>query len=175
LTKKQIENSPPLNSDTPVSRQYEEAYYGYYGWSKYWSGPNMWGAYHYIDINTSQLPKVKWGPKKPDAHLRSTHDVKGHSIKAKDGEIGHVDDFIIDDKTWEIQYMVINTTIWWPGKKVLVSPHWIESISWDKSEVLVDVLLEVIKRAPEYTDEMLLTDGYETEIYNHYKSEGMNR
>ena len=48
LTKKQIEDSPSLDSDKPVSRQFEEAYYGYYGWPMYWGGPYMWGAYPYI-------------------------------------------------------------------------------------------------------------------------------
>ena len=48
LTKKQIEDSPALNSDKPVSRQFEEGYYGYYGLPPYWSGPYMWGSSPYI-------------------------------------------------------------------------------------------------------------------------------
>ena len=48
LTKKQIEDSPALNSDKPVSQQFEESYYGYYGWPMYWRGPYMWGSYPYL-------------------------------------------------------------------------------------------------------------------------------
>ena len=131
LTKKQIENSPSLNSDKPVSRQFEEAYYGYYGWPMYWDGPNMWGTYPYIVRDPEKwresirAEKASWDP-----HLRSTQDVSGHDIQAEDGEIGHVEDFIIDDETWAIRYLIIDTRNWWPGKKVLVSPQWIERVSW---------------------------------------------
>ena len=106
LTKKQIEDSPSLDSDKPVSRQFEEEYYGYYGWPMYSGGSNMWGSYSYpYDGRKSTQGKNTW-----DHHLRSTHDVSGHDIQAKDGEIGHVDDFIIDDKTWAIRYLIIDTT-----------------------------------------------------------------
>ena len=69
-----------------------------------------------------------------DPHLRSTRDVSGHHIQAADGEIGHVEDFIIDDETWAIRYLIIDTQNWWPGKKVLVSPQWIERVSWERVE-----------------------------------------
>ena len=60
-----------------------------------------------------------------DVHLRSANKVTGYRIGATDGDIGHVEDFIIDDETWEIRYMVVDTQNWWPGKKVLVAPQWI--------------------------------------------------
>jgi uncharacterized protein YrrD len=104
--------------------------------------------------------------------LRSTRDVSGHDIQAEDGEIGHVDDFIIDDKTWAIRYLVVDTRNWWPGKKVLVSPQWIERISWDQSKVFVNLLRETIKKSPEYTDESLITRDYEEELHRHYKRDG---
>jgi len=47
LTKAQVEKSPPIDTDKPVSRQHETAYYGYYGYSPYWTGPYLWGAYPY--------------------------------------------------------------------------------------------------------------------------------
>ena len=99
LTKKQIEDSPSLDSDKPVSRQFEESYYGYYGYPMYWGGPYMWGSYPYVERDrekwkeAARAEKASWDP-----HLRSTHDVSGHHIQAADGEIGHVEDFIIDDE-----------------------------------------------------------------------------
>ena len=122
LTKKQIEDSPPLSSDKPVSRQFEEAYYGYYGWPMYGTS-YMWGPYPYIardpvrereQRRESDERKKAW-----DHNLRSTQDVSGHNIQAIDGGIGHVEDFIIDDETWAIRYLIIDTRNWWPGKKVL--------------------------------------------------------
>jgi len=104
--------------------------------------------------------------------LRSTRDVTGHHIQAVDGEIGHVEDFIIDDETWAIRYLIIDTQNWWPGKKVLVSPQWIERVSWIESKVFVNLTCETIRQSPEYTEESLLTRDYETELHRHYNRRG---
>src|SRR5665213_3205108 len=96
LTKKQIEDSPSLDSHKPVSRQFEESYYGYYGWPSYWSGSYMWGASPFIIRDSQRWGEIARNERTWDPHLRSTHDVDGHHIEATDGEIGHVEDFIID-------------------------------------------------------------------------------
>jgi uncharacterized protein YrrD len=169
LTKKQIEGSPPLNSNKPVSRQFEVDYYGYYGWPMYFGGPYMWGSYAYIVRDPEkrresiQAEKASWDP-----NLRSTHDVSGHDIQATDGQIGHVEDFIIDDETWAIRYLIIDTRNWWPGEKVLISPRWIERVSWSEAKVFVNLPRETIRQSPEYTEESLLTRDYETGLHRHY-------
>ena len=153
LTKKQIEDSPSLNTDKPVSRQFEDTYYGYYGWPMYYSGPYMWGSYPYMVRDpyskrwTEPHNKKAWDP-----HLRSTRNVSGYDIQATDGEIGHVEDFVIDDGTWAIRYLIIDTRNWWPGKKVLVAPQWIESVNWSQSKVLVNLPRATIKQSPEFTE-----------------------
>ena len=172
LTKKQIEDSPSLNSDKPVSRQFEEAYYGYYGLPVYWGGPYMWGAYPYVVRDREKWKEFTQGEKAWDPHLRSTYDVSGHHIQALDGELGHVQDFIIDDETWAIRYLIVDTHNWWPGKKVLVSPQWIERVSWGESKVFVNLSRETIKQSPEYTEESLLTRDYEIGLHRHYNRQG---
>lgn len=173
LTKKQIEDSPSLNSDKPVSRQFEQAYFGYYGYEMYWDGPYMWGSYPGLmrdrkNHNESTRPeKASWDP-----HLRSTHNVSDYHIQAKDGEIGHVEDFIIDDETWAIRYLMVDTVNWWPGKKVLVAARWIERVSWDDSKVFINLSRAAIKQAPEYNEESLLTRNYETKLHGHYNRQG---
>jgi uncharacterized protein YrrD len=172
LTKKQIEESPSLNSDKPVSRQFEEAYYGYYGWPMYWGGPFIWGSYPDIVRDREKWQESSQNMKGWDPHLRSTQDVCGHQIQAADGYIGHVEDFIIDDKSWVIRYLIINTQNWWPGKKVLVSPQWIERVSWRESTVFVNLTREAIRQSPEYTEESLLTRDYEAGLHRHYDRQG---
>jgi hypothetical protein len=172
LTRKQIEDSPSLDSDKPVSRQFEEAYYGYYEWPGYWSGPYMWGVYPYIVRDPEKWKEPTAAEKAWDPHLRSTHDVSGYHIQATDGEIGHVEAFILDDETWAIRYLIVDTKNWWPGKKVLVSPQWIERVSWDESKVFVNLSGEAIKQSPEYTEESLSTRDYETGLYRHYDRQG---
>jgi sporulation protein YlmC with PRC-barrel domain len=132
----------------------------------------MWGSYAHLELDRN-----KWGRPASEAmgwdrHLRSTHEVTGYHLLAIDGEIGHVDDFVIDDETWAIRYLVVATKNWWPGKKVLISPEWIERVSWDAREVVIGLSRETIKAAPEYTDESLLTRDYESGLYGHYNREG---
>jgi hypothetical protein len=172
LNKKQIEDSPPLDSDKPVSQQFEELYYGYYGWPMYWGGPYMWGLYPNILRDNKKWLGHKDGGKAWDSHLRSTLEVSGYNIQAADGEIGHVDDFIIDDETWAIRYLVIDTKNWWPGNKVLLSPRWIERVSWGESKVFVGLSCETIKQSPKYTEDSLLTRNYEIALHKHYDREG---
>ena len=172
LTKEQIENSPSLDRDKPVSRQFEQAYYGHYGWPMYWDGPYRWGPYPFIVRDREKWRDFAQGEKAWDPHLRSTYSVSGHHIQALDGEMGHVKDFIIDDETWAIRYLVIDTHNWWPGKKVLISPQWIESVSWGERMVFVNLSRDAIKQAPPFTEESLLTRDYEIALHHHYDRPG---
>lgn len=168
LTKKQIEDSPSIECDKPVSRQFEKAYYGYHGWPMYWGGPQTWGFHPYIERDPQKWSDYTPDQEELDPNLRSTYDVSGHDIQAIDGVIGHVEDFIFDDETWTIRYLIIDTGNWWPGKKVLVAPQWIERVSGSESKVFLNLQLETIKQSPEFTDESLLTRDYEIELHRYY-------
>ena len=172
LTKKQMEDSPPLDSDKPVSRQFESDYYGYYGWPAYWYGPYSWGYSPGLERDSAKWEQFNTGGKAWDHHLRSSHEVTGYSIQAEDGEIGRVDDFVIDDETWEIRYLIVNTSNWWAGKKVLIAPIWIERVSWSERKVVIDLTREAIKLSPEFTDKSLITREYETSLHEHYHRKG---
>jgi RNA polymerase-binding protein DksA len=114
-------------------------------------------------------PAIPPPEERGDPHLRSTKALIGYYIGAKDGDIGHVQDFIIDDKTWAIRYMVVDTVNWWPGKKVVIAPQWIERVSWEESKVFVDLSRERIKKAPEYNPTAMLSRQYEDGLYAHYR------
>lgn len=173
LSEKEIEECPPLDSDKPVSRQFEESYYNYFKLPAYWNGRHMWGAWPYlmpeeqIRMEETQDLEESWDP-----HLRSTESVTDYNIEAKDGGIGHVEDFIVDDETWAIRYLIIDTKNWWGGKKVLISPQWIERISWDDMKVFVNLSQERIKQSPEYSEDLLITRAYEEQLYQHYNQRG---
>jgi hypothetical protein len=174
LTKEQVENSPDIDTHLPVSRQHEAAYLQYYGYPFYWGGPYLWGP----TFNPSSLaaPAVASMQAIPDgiasewtdSHLRSSEAVTGYHIEAVDGEIGHVDGFMVDDEAWAIRYVEVATRNWWPGKKVLVSPAWIERVSWADLKVYASLSREAIKNAPEYTESMPVTREYEDRLYFHY-------
>jgi uncharacterized protein YrrD len=171
LTKDEIEKSPPLESDMPISRQYEESYYSYYQRPVYWEGPLMWGGYPDIrDRENWDAPgssSESWDP-----NLRSSKEITGYNIQATDDEIGHVDDFIIDDESWAIRYFIIDTKNWWPGKKVLISTQWIDEINLYDSKVHVGLTRDTIKQSPEYDEDYILTREYETNLHEYYGRQG---
>ncbi len=172
LNRRQIEESPTLESDKPVSRQFEEEYYSYFEWPRYWTGTLMWGPYPYILRDRTKRRADNEQGKSWDPHLRSTNNVTGHHIQANDGEIGHVYDFIVDDETWAIRYLIIDTKNWWPGRKVLISPLWIDHISWEEKKVFINLSQDLIKESPEYSDKELLTRDYEADLHRYYKKIG---
>jgi PRC-barrel domain protein len=180
LSKGQVEQSPPIDAEEPVSRQQEVEYYGYYGYPFYWAGPYLWGAYQYpvpptgarSSLEQEERP-ASWSERKDgDPHLRSSGNVIGYHIAATDGDIGHVEDFLVDDTTWAIRYMVVDTSNWWFGKKVLVSPGWIAGVDWNDSKLHVDMTREQIKNAPEYDPSEPPRREYEMRLYDYYGRPG---
>lgn len=168
LMKDEIENSPSVDSDKPVSRQYEESYYNYYGAPVYWGGSFAWGNSPLINRDKESWKNVQSQEKNWDPNLRSSKDVTGHNIQATDQEIGKVDNFIIDDENWSIRYLIVDTGKWLPGRKVLISPSWIDRISWDDSKVFVNVTSETVRNSPEFDESEGLTREYETDLYGYY-------
>ena len=172
LTKKQVEESPSIDTDKPVSRQHEAAYSDYYRYPYYWGGPYLWGPMTYPRLSDAAQRRNEEAraerEEANDLHLRSANKVTGYHIEATDGDIGHVEDFIIDGETWEIRYIVVDTQNWWPGKKVLVAPQWIGRVSWNDSKVYVDLSRETIKNGPEFHPDALNRE-YEEKLYDHYK------
>jgi hypothetical protein len=171
LTREQIENSPSLETHKPVSLQFENDYHGYFGWPTYWNGVSAWGDYPYIKRENNSARSTS-ETKTWDHHLRSTNAVTGYGIQALDDEIGHVEDFVIDDETWAVRYFVVATKNWWPGKKVLVSPQWIQRVSWSESMVSINLSCDAIKNSPEFTEASLITRDYEIGLHRHYQRKG---
>lgn len=149
LTRKEIEESPATITDRPVSKQTEEGGYNALGWPVSWYGP--------------EEPSKPWDP-----NLRSTKEVTGYHVQALDGELGHIEDFILDDVTWTVRYLILDTRNWWPGKKVLIAPPWIKEVCWEESKVYVTLTREQIQQAPEFISDELLTPDYEAALSEYY-------
>jgi len=181
LTKEQVEKSPDIDTDKPVSRQQEIELSVHYGWLPYWTHSTpTGGAPSGIPVATPKpeaqttLEKEKTALKEAqqDAHLRSTKEVTGYHIQASDGGIGHVEDFMVDEEVWVIRYMIVDTRNWLPGKKVLVSPQWIEGVTWSEKAVRVDLSQEALKNSPEYDPKVPIDRAYENTLYKYYGRTG---
>ena len=155
LTRKQIENSPSIESHKPLSRQYEEEYYRYYGWPYYWQGDGLWGmsGFPTLELPATPLPSELASantpqPEPADAHLRSTQAVGGYHLQATDGIIGHVCDFMMDAQSWAIRHLVIKTGHRFSGKEVQIPTREVARISYPDSTVFVNVRMEIVQQSP---------------------------
>jgi uncharacterized protein YrrD len=176
LTREQIENSPDIDTGKPVSRQNEHEMQWYFGWPNYGgyffggtgtAGPTNIGN-TVPPFLTEVDPQNEEDRDESDPHLRSSREVSGYHIHATDGTIGHLDDYVLDTDHWVVRYLVVNTSNWIGGKKVIVSPEWVESIEWPDSIVKVGHSREEIGNSPEYDPAQGVDRALEEKLYDHY-------
>ena len=189
-TMAQIENSPDIDTDKPVSRQNEEQYSGYYGYPYYWGGQGLWGEgmYPYSVVPNYVTNRPDWAERQredeaalsaerarhrhDDPHLRSCDDVVGYHVQATDGEVGHIAGFLVDEVTWAIRYLVVDTSNWWMGNKVLIAPTWISGVHWSNETVSVDLSREALQASPVYDSDAVLDRAWELRLHAHYSRIG---
>jgi hypothetical protein len=187
ITKEQVRNSPDIDTDKPVSRQHEMRYLGYYGYPYYWGGAGLWGEGIYPGLMMSGYgaaytvdPKAQEAYARADEarhqdddlHLRSCKAVMDYHIEASDGDIGHVQGLLVDEETWAIRYMIVNTSNWWLGHQVLIAPQWIKNVNWTEATVSVDLTRQAVKDAPPYDSTAQLDRTQEIGIHEHYGRPG---
>jgi len=178
LTAQQIADSPVIESEKTVSREMESEIYDFYGWSPYWGTDCYAGFYHRPGAPADETPlkEPSWGAddqrrlqgQAGDPHLRSVRGVTGYHIQATDGEIGHVEDFLIEDRDWSVHFLVVGTRNWWPGKKVLIAPEWIAKVDWASRMVTLRVNRQTIQDSPAYDRDSPVDHQYAAMIHAYY-------
>jgi hypothetical protein len=146
LTREQVRNAPAIETGKPVSRQFEQAHADYYGYPYYWDGILLWGA---VPFPVASPPRMRPAATETaraleipisatrEPHLRSGVEVSGYRILATDGDIGHVEDFLVDDWNWSIGALVVETRNWVQGKDVRIPASAVKSIDWSARTVNV--------------------------------------
>jgi len=179
LAKEQVENSPDIDLRKPVSRQQMLELHEYYGWPVYWGGSKTLGTaavgiYPFVmagvdEIEEEMEEKEDTEHYRGDPHLRSAREVDGYLIHARDGHIGHVDDFFLSEEGWLLRYLVVDTRNWLPGREVMISPDWVERVNWSKKEVYVNLTQDKIENSPELeSGQQTVGRNYEEELYEYY-------
>ena len=194
LTRDKVKDSPDIRTDVPITRLHEMDLHRHYGWPQYWSSgypirPGM--SYPFgvpygfagpvaapatpepTEPETSVDQEVEAAEDQArESHLRSSHDTTGYRLATADGEIGRVDDFIIDDENWFVRYLVVDAGRVLSGHKVLLAPEWIESINWDDKHVYVNLPKAEIANSPVYDPSQPISRDYETRIFENYHRQG---
>lgn len=182
LTMDQVRGSPDLPLGDPLTRQQETELHNYYGWPFYWDmtslsgmGPgNLLASYPLIeselDAQASQEEPAAANPPAAgdDTHLHSAEQVFGATLQARDGDIGKLEDFLVDDQDWRILYMVIDTGGWLTGRSVLVAPTWVQSVAWTERRLVVDLKRQTIQESPQYDGAYPLDEEYQARLAEYY-------
>jgi len=172
ISKEKVRKSPDVDTRKPVSRQHEEKILGEFGIDPYWvAHAHHWGGQ--IGTPLEELKKktetsAEEARDEKDYHLRSLKEIKSYGFHAVDGDIGHVDDFIIDEQNWRLRYMVVDTRNWLPGRKVLISVSWIDRVNWGESKVNTVLERDQIKNSPEFDPSAPVNREYEERLYDFY-------
>ena len=142
LTRKQIQDSPPIEAHKPVSRQHEIDSSRYYSWPAYWNSSPMeaLGCYPVVmPLSHAEVEARRQNHKGDDVHLRSTKALNGYEIHATDGAIGALCGFMVDDKSWTIGELVVEAGHWYSGKEIRIPTAKISRISYADSKVFVQL------------------------------------
>lgn len=157
LTREQFQQSPDVSERPTISHDEESRYREFFGWPRYWGGFTSASTFGLTPerVAFAELQAEKQGQMAGArrSRLRSMHDVRGYDIAASDGPIGHVDDFIVDDESWIIRDLVVDTHTLLPGKCVLIEPEAIEAVEWIEGDVVVKLSQGDIRSRPEYKPE----------------------
>ncbi len=158
LTKEQVVDSPEIDTDKPVSRQQETELYGHYEWLNYWgsgfytNGLHVKTPFPVIDRQVTRESDLNDEQANDDLHLRSTDRVTGYHIHATDGGIGHVNDFIIEDKNWHIKFIVVDTHNWFGGVKLLIPVNHVTKIDWLESGMYLDIPIASVEKSKPFIE-----------------------
>ena len=172
LTAQQVNNSPEIDTDRPVSRQMESHIFDYYDWDPYWRGAMAapFAAPLYLP-RSKPLEHVRAGPQSTegDPHLRSTAAVTGYHIHATDAQIGHVEDFLVNDAGWSIRYLVVDTSNWWPGEQILISPRAVREIDWADRSIHLNISRQRVKGGRVYDPSRMADRTNEESMLKYYR------
>lgn len=154
----QIKNGPDIDTDKPVYRQHELKLYDHFPWVIYW-GMGLMPLEDSVEMAVSE--KISQASTESDPHLRSSDKITGYALQAVDGELGHIDDFIIDTDSWKIIFIVVKTGNWFSGKRVMLPIGWISEVDWQASRIVVDATVEKVQQCTEFDPDAAINEVYE--------------
>lgn len=189
LSKAQVKDSPDILQDRPVSQQMQSDLYNYYGWNPLWnrglpgsgiySGAMNGGG---IGANAANLSApIYFGASAVreaerdevilddgDPHLRSITEVTGYHVHATDGNIGHVESFLVESDRWGIRYLVVDTSNWWVGQHVLISPHAVKDVDWSAHSIGLNIARDKVRSSPPWNPAKIMTEAFDKQLHRHY-------
>lgn len=165
LNEAAILDGPVIDLDRPLTRADEEMLSQHYGWSPYWKQetdvpntmPGDLTAIPMLDMQADlerkqeRLVSVSGGPGK-ESHLRSANRMIGYRIQARGDDAGKLSDLLAQISDWDLHYLVVDTGGLLPGKKVILSPQWVQAIDSSNARIQVNLDKETVHKSPELNE-----------------------
>ena len=167
-TREEVKNSPNIDTEKPVSRQHERDLHTYYEWMPYWGGPVGAPVMHPIPLSVEEPQEKPDENTEEENHLRSFREVSSYAVRAVDGKVGQVEDFIVDDSEWVIKMLVADTGSWLRGRRVLLATGSVEDISYPEKSVAVNLRRETVENSPEFDPAEPVNEELELRLYDYY-------
>jgi hypothetical protein len=100
--------------------------------------------------------------------LRSLRALAGYRIQATDGHVGRTHDFVIDELSWQVRFLVVKMGVWPLARQVLVATEWILAINDGEARVHLDLRKEAMKNGPSWDQHTPVTPAVEAQLYDYY-------
>ena len=191
ITREQLERAPRYDSTLPLTREREGEYLRFFAWPMYWGGGfgGLWGAGNYpglllaapapgdptpdigVGAEGEGEPEGEPEPEADDtsSRLHFAATFKGCTVVAADGtEVGEIDDFLVDDRTWALGYVAVYSPTWLGGRKVLVPAESFMRASPAEGRIDLPLPPESLRSAPEWEPLEPVTAAYEQRLRARY-------
>lgn len=180
LKRQQVELSPQVDTNLPMTREKEIELSNHYEYMPYWGGAGSWGvspvpsaALSPATFAEQALERIERdeeaeAPPTASPHLRSANEVSGYRIVAQGETLGQINDFLLDAETWALRYLVVDTGTLFSGTQLLIARDWIDTVSWADSHMQVDLPRDMVDKAPAFDAGRPVERAYEEQLYAHY-------
>ena len=152
ITCDQVRSSPELVTDAPLSRRHEAAVHSHYEWVPYW-------LMHGHGAPTAHVEEVA---------LCRARQIIGYRLHATDYEFGHLSDFIIDDSSWCIPFLIADTEQWWPPQMSMVAMSAFRDINIVAEQVDIALTERLIRESPAYDPTTVAGRRHELVGYDYH-------
>jgi len=188
ITRQQVENSPDLDTQGPLTRQQEMFLLTHYGYLPYWQDTSLHGDDTHPEVAMPEfsstpsviaprldeppsleelLPRANEGP-----HVRAFNDVIGTHVETGDGGIGTLRGLLVDESTWAVRYLVVDGGDGRPDRDVVIAPQWIDRAEWPDRLVASGLTRDAVRAAPPFDPATDLDRHAEEALWTHYGRAG---
>lgn len=169
-TQADIESAPDLQTDEPVSRQYEHYLHEHYRWQPYWVpgfAGSMVAPIVAQELTKGDQERLERAVEEGDPHLRSLRELIGYTIQVDGKSAGKVADFMGHDDSWEVPFLIADVGGWFHKELLMVPVTYVRNISFADHQLTLALSAESLEHLPEFDPKQTETGQLEVCVYDY--------